>query len=59
MRTAIRALVTAPPHFPAAVRLDEDSAKMSILSMVPLMLQYRAEQADVWAMLLTYASVLS
>ena len=55
---AIWALIASPPHLPAAVRPDEDVAKVSILGTVPLALQQWAEQADVWALLLTCAFVL-
>ena len=52
------ALVTPPPHFLPTVTLDEDVAKMSILGMVPLALQHRAEQADVWTPVLICGCVL-
>ena len=41
-------LITLPPHLPVAVSLDDGVAKMSIPGMIPLALQYWAEQADVW-----------
>ena len=58
MRTAEWALITLPPHLPAAERLDENVAEMSIFGMIPLALQFWAEQADVRALMLTCAYVL-
>ena len=47
-----------PRHPPFGVRSDDDVAKVSILGMVPLMLQHWAEQADVWTLLLICLCVL-
>ena len=58
MRVAEWALVTLPPHLPAAVRSDEDLSKMSILGMIPLVLQHWAEQADVRTLTLICVCVL-
>ena len=47
MRMSIWALVTCPPNLPAIFDGDDDVAKVSVLVMVPLPLQYWAEEADV------------
>ena len=52
------ALITPPPNLDCSVRLDEDVPKMSILGMIPLALQHRAEQADVGAVVLIWTAVL-
>ena len=47
----IRTLVANPVNFAATARGDEGVAEVSILFMIPLALQQRAEEADVWASL--------
>ena len=49
---AIWTLVTDPPDFDVGLGLDDSIPKVSIPGMVPLALQKRAEEADVWALLL-------
>ena len=44
-------LVTGPPDLGAGLRTDDDAAKVSIVEMVELVLQQRAEEADVWTCL--------
>ena len=49
---AIWTLGTGPPDLDVGMRFDDSVAKVSIVRMVPLALQKRAEEADVWARLL-------
>ena len=49
---AIWTLVTGPPDLGVGLGLDDNVAKVSIAGMIPLALQKRAEEADVWACLI-------
>ena len=52
MQVAIWALLTLPRHFSAALCSDDNTAKVSVRSMIPLLLQRWSQQADVWTCLL-------
>ena len=45
-------LYADPMHFVVALRLDDNAAKVSVLFMVPLVLQLRTQLTDVWPTLL-------
>lgn len=45
---SIWALIAFPPRFHAAVRFDDNAAKVSIFGGMPLMLQQWAEAIEVW-----------
>ena len=49
---AIWTLTTSPPDLAIGIWLDDSIPQVSISGMVPLALQKRAEEADVWARLL-------
>ena len=49
---AIWTLTTGPPDLGAGVGLDDNIPEVSIPGMVPLALQKRAEEVDVWAWLI-------
>ena len=51
---SIRTLIADPVDLASGLRLDEDIPKVSILFKIPLALQQRAEQADVWALPLRF-----
>ena len=44
----IRTLIAHPPDDLVAVGSDDDSSKVSICGMVPLLLQVGGQPADVW-----------
>ena len=48
MGMAVWALITYPPDLPVSVNCYDNTAKMSILGVMPLTLQQRAELADIW-----------
>ena len=45
-------LTTGPPDLDVGLGLDDNVAKVSIAGMMPLALQKRAEEADVWTCLI-------
>ena len=49
---AIWTLTTGPPDLAIGLWLDDNIAKVSIVGMIPLALQKRAEEADVWTCLI-------
>ena len=51
MWVTIWAPVTHPLCCLVAVRLDDNAAKMSIGSMIPLLLQVRLQLANIWALM--------
>ena len=51
---AIWTLTAGPPDLGLGLWLDDNVAKVSIVGMVKLALQKRAEEADVWPRLLIW-----
>ena len=51
---AIWTLTAAPPDLSVGMGFDDDVPQVSIPGMIPLALQKRAEEADVWARLLVW-----
>ena len=49
VQVAIWTLVTLPPGQPVAVKFDDNRAKVFLCSMVPLFLQNRIQQANIWS----------
>ena len=49
---AVWTLCADPPDLDVGLGLDDNVAKVSIVGMVKLALQKRAEEADVWACLI-------
>ena len=56
LQVPIGTLSAGPTHFAAVFRRHDNAAKVSILSMVPLVLQLRNELTDVWPSLLLLLS---
>ena len=45
-------MVTCPPDLGVGLGFDDIVTKVSVVGMIPLALQKRAEEADVWACLI-------